>query len=488
MDAVEKIYSAACQADPARIAVIEGQGRFERLTDFGTFRTRAASIANAINKSCDTDDRVAVLLPQGADAYAAEIGALYSGRTFCPLEPTYPIDRISYCLRDLSPRVILTDQSGAELARELGIDVIIVAEVDDKPLASANSGDHAYIIYTSGSTGQPKGVCVSRRSMNKFLDWSWRFYNIGVEQRWAQFSSLGFDLSLVDLLTCIPCGGTLVPVLGNDRVFPARFLERHRISVWHSVPSVIPMLLAEGNKASEQLKPLRIASFCGEPLYPQQAASILAHAPNIRLFNTYGPTEGTFFCSAKVVDAQLCAKTSQGSLPIGEPIPGWSFEYLPNHELSLDELVIASEYLAEGYITHTPDAQKFSVNAAGVRTYRSGDLVRRRGGEVFFAQRVDNQVKIRGNRLDLTEVEYQAYELGVVEAKAFLSDGALYIAVDPGSADVAQLLKHFERTLPRHAVPSDVFLLSPLPRNANAKIDTSALRAMAVKKWGKRND
>lgn len=487
VDVIDRIFAPDQQVSPDRIAVIEGLGRSEKLIDFGAFRTRARSLASAITKACSASDRVAVLLPQSADAYAAEIASLYCGRTFCPLDPSHPVERIHYCLGDLSPGVIITDSNGVERTRELGIATLVIDEVDDKPLATTSICDQAYIIYTSGSTGRPKGVCVSRRSMNKFLAWSWQFYSVETEQRWAQFSSLGFDLSLVDLLTCIPSGGTLVPVVGKDRLLPARFIQRHGISIWHSVPSVIPMILAEIDKAAEQLRSLRIASFCGEPLYPQQASRMLTQVPHAKLVNTYGPTEGTFFCSAQVVDAQICSESSQRSLPIGLPIPGWSFEFLPHEDLPLDELVIVSEYLADGYISDTPDARRFSTNVSGMPSYRTGDLVQRQGQHVFFTQRADSQVKIRGNRLDLTEVEYQAYQLGVREVKAFVGAGSLYIAVAAGSVSTAQLRSHFEKTLPGYAVPTDIFLLSALPRNANGKIDSDALRKIAAEKWSKKN-
>jgi amino acid adenylation domain-containing protein len=487
VDVVEKLFDPHRRIDPEGLAILEASSQTERLTSAGAFKQRLRSFAGAIEKLCAPEERVAILLPQGAEAYAAETGALYCGRSFCPLEPSYPVDRIAYCLSDLSPRLLITDRVGAENTRGLGIQTIVAEEVDETPSAPPCPGELAYIIYTSGSTGRPKGVCVSRRSMNKFLEWSWNFYDVRPGERWAQFSSLGFDLSLVDLLTCIPCGGALVPVLGLDRMLPARFIERHDISIWHSVPSIIPLLLKDTNKTNDQLRTLRVASFCGEPLYPQQAAGILAHAPLVKVLNTYGPTEGTFFCSAQIVDLTLCAGISGGSLPIGEPIPGWGFQFVSQDDTSLEELMIVSDYLSEGYVSETPDAQKFGVDTNGTRTYRTGDLVRREGASIFFVQRADNQVKIRGNRLDLTELEFHALELGVVEAKAFMQDGVVYIAVNPGTVPKTALEAAFTRHLPRHAIPADIFELSPLPRNANAKIDTAVLRAMAADKWGSRN-
>jgi D-alanine--poly(phosphoribitol) ligase subunit 1 len=488
MDVIEKLLNLCRDTDPDSEAIVEATADTERITTMRAFCLRLQSFAGAIERSCAHGERIAILLPQSSDAYAAEMGALYCGRAFCPLEPSYPTDRIAYCLSDLDPRVVITDRTGAATTRDLGIRTILVDEVDASPALSPTYGECAYVIYTSGSTGRPKGVLVSRRSMNKFLEWSWAFYDVRPRERWAQFSSLGFDLSLVDLLTCVPSGGTLAPVLGSlDRMLPARFVERVGISVWHSVPSVIPLLLKDSHRAGKELRTLRVASFCGEPLYPQQAASILTRVPSVTVLNTYGPTEGTFFCSAQVIDPTLIATTVGGSLPIGDPIPGWHFQYETRPDSSLEELVIASDYLSEGYISATPDATRFGVDSSGVRTYRTGDLVRRDGSQTFFVQRADTQVKIRGNRLDLTEVEFHALQAGVIEAKAFLHEAAIFLAVNPGDVSRRDLTSVLTRNLPAYAVPSDILELAPLPRNANAKVDTAALRRAVTDKWGLRN-
>jgi D-alanine--poly(phosphoribitol) ligase subunit 1 len=486
VDVIEKLFTHDEKIDETAPAVIAVIDKAEQSIERRDFKRRARSFAKAIDKLCAKGERVAILLPQGGEAYAAEIGALYAGRSFCPLETNYPADRIDYCLSDLAPRLLLTDEAGAEATKHLGITTIVSRAIDNDELLAPQSGDNAYVIYTSGSTGRPKGVEVPRRSMNKFLDWSWKYYGAGPGDRWAQFSSLGFDLSLVDLLTALPVGAALLPVTGLDRVLPGRFIQQHKISVWHSVPSLVPLLLKEEQDPT-QLATLRTISFCGEPLYPQQVQRLSARAPSAVILNTYGPTEGTFFCSVQAVDAELCVRTKKGSLPIGHPIPGWTFDFVETDEKGLHELVIVSANISRGYITDTPDKTKFNVNDVGVPTYQTGDLVRREGDDVFFVRRNDSQIKIKGNRLDLTEVEFHALAQGVVEAKAFLLDETVYVAVDLGPTSRAALERTFKANLPRYAVPADIFERSPLPKNANEKIDTAALRAIAQEKWGHRN-
>jgi D-alanine--poly(phosphoribitol) ligase subunit 1 len=415
------------------------------------------------------------------------MASLFCGRLFCPLETNHPIDRIVHCLEDFNPKLILTDSAGEDTLGGLRVPTVNVEDLEGAQIMTHEYGESAYVIYTSGSTGLPKGVKVSRRSMDKFLDWSIPFYQVRPSERWAQFSSLGFDLSLVDLLTCLLSGGTLVPVVATvDRLMPARFVSEFSISIWHSVPSVIPMLVRETVKAPEQLQSLRLASFCGEPLFPQSVMSLLTPAPQVQVVNTYGPTEGTFFCTSQPVDVALCAEIINSSLPIGDPIPGWAFDFAvgPDGD-DLPELILSSEYLSDGYISATPDQAKFGMDTnTGLPFYRTGDLVRRVGDRVFFAQRADNQVKISGNRLDLTEVEYHALQFGATEAKAFTLSNSVFVAVAiPAGKTEEAMSQYFRAKLPVFAVPKDILVRESLPRNANAKIDTQALKEEVATKW-----
>lgn len=468
-------------------AVLERHEGGFRATSYASLNARLRTIAAYIMRVTSAEDRIAIYLPAGADAYAAELAAMFGGRLFCPLETANPIDRVLYCIEDFAPKLVLTDLAGEHMLAGRGLKLVNVETLQGNGEATSAYGQDAYVIYTSGSTGLPKGVKVFRHSVDRFLDWSLPFYGVSEGERWAQFSSLGFDLSLVDIFTCILSGGTLVAVgAGMDRMLPGRFIADFGIAVWHSVPSLIPMLVRESERAADQLRSLRLASFCGEPLFPQQVQWLLQAAPQLKVVNTYGPTEGTLFCTAQPVDAELCSATTSGSLPIGDPIPGWTFEYdEAAAEGELAELIIASDYLSAGYISATPDQARFGRSpTSGLPCYRTGDLVRRESGRVHYAQRMDNQVKVRGNRLDLTEVEYHALQFGAAEAKAFVIENSVFLAVTPPLGHTAdELLAHLRAKLPTFSVPRDVLFRDELPRNANSKIDTRALKSEVEKKW-----
>jgi len=488
MDIVDKLFVNNSHIDQTSVAVLERYNGEISKVSYSSLLYLSRVIAATIEKECSRDDRIAILLPQGSQAYASELAALFCGRVFCPIEQTYPDQRILYCLKDLNPKIVITDKAGASRIAALKLHTIIIDKIKGNPSTSPTPGEDAYIIYTSGSTGNPKGVLVSRKSMNKFLEWSISFYEIKPGDRWAQFSSLGFDLSLIDILTCLPSGGTLVPVSAKiDKMLPGRFVKEFSISVWHSVPSLIPLLLKDTDSAKDQLHSLRLASFCGEPLYPQQASALFSNISNLSIVNTYGPTEGTFFCSALIVDIELCSKIEMNSLPIGNPIPGWNFEFLPDKEEDHYELIIASDYISNGYVSSTPDQLRFGVGTntrPNMPFYRTGDIVRLIDGHVFFVRRNDGEIKIHGNRLNLSEIEYQALQSGAKEAKAIICGEYIFLAVSLNDSLETKLIKErLKLYLPRYAIPTDVIVLDALPRNDNSKIDTNMLRRLINEKW-----
>lgn len=471
-----KFASENCDA----LAVVNPAGRGDILEY--TFDSLVGRIADygALFELYPPGTRVALLFQQSFEAYAAILAAFHSGIIFCPLDPRLPPERLSYCIQQLQPAIVI---SGTPLNFDTPKDTVLLTPDQlskGHSLCSGRDCASAYIIFTSGSTGLPKGIEILSSGVEAFLKWAWSNYSIDPGQRWAQFSSLGFDLSLVDILCCLPQGGTLVPFAADvDRAFPTRLIKQAGVNVWHSVPSVIPLLTEYGTVAADSLADLRVATFCGEPLYPQQAKQLLALNPRLSVFNTYGPTEATLFCSCQPVNEEFLSHYTGSSLPIGKPIPGWAFRFSPDANDNLEELWIVSQYVGKGYIAQTPDQERFGclpTEGGSERAYRTGDLFfRNSAGDVVFARRNDRQVKVRGNRIDLSEIEYQALNFGALEAKALLSTQGLVLFVSPEEIGCERLREHLAATLPSHAIPSLVISLSRLPRNVNAKVDTPEL-------------
>lgn len=477
--ALERILRFA-QENPEAPAILSRTGSDFVHYSYASLVSRISDYAYLFNQF-SPGARIALILDAGIEAYAAILGSIYSGVVFCPMDINLPIERISYCIEQLKPQLAIIKE-GVEFLRS-DLTVLAPKQIQaGKSLCAPRLHDSCYIIFTSGSTGQPKGVEIALSGVDAFLSWAWSFYAISAGERWAQFSSLGFDLSLVDILTCLPQGGTLVPFCAAvDRALPARLVKMASVNVWHSVPSVVPLLAEYGRTSLDSLSSLRLVTFCGEPLYPHHVKQLLALNANVTICNTYGPTEATFFCSFNRL--RSFDRCPQGqSFPIGEPIPGWRFHLQKSNGEELEELWIVSDFLGKGYITPTRDQERFTqlqIGNRAERAYKTGDLFcRGELNELVFSGRNDRQIKVRGHRLDLSELEFQAMECGASEAKAIASQDGTALFVKIFGKTKTELLDSLSATLPAYAIPGDVFLMEQLPRNLNGKIDSHKLQSI----------
>jgi D-alanine--poly(phosphoribitol) ligase subunit 1 len=400
--------------------------------------------------------------------------AFLHGVSYCPLDIEVPIERVLEVAGQLGGAIIVCDDHAIfGRLRERTANCLELAF----PTSSANvgaspRGDASYYIATSGSTGVPKLVQVAQDRTAAFVDWAIPFYRIDREVRWAQFSSIGFDLSLVDFLSVLCGGGTLVSLSSRmDRLRPAKAVERAAITHWHSVPSMIPYFLREPGDAP----PCRVFTFCGEPLMKADVESLAERYPDARIINTYGPTEGTLFCSFFEYhrgDASL----TESSLPIGQPIlPAWSFVLVP--DAGALRLVIVSDNIADGYVGF--DAPQFGVvDVLGtpMRAFDTGDYVRVVGTQLYFSHRRDGMVKIHGNRIDLGDVEAAAKKVGLVNAVALVVDDAIALVAEGDPVASTEVLAALARLLPRSALPTAIRFVASHPRTVNGKLDRRAIR------------
>ncbi len=413
--------------------------------------------------------------------YQLEVAAFRYGRSFCPVDLLNPVGRVASIAAQLDSVLVITDQPDrAEVLQTLGFDVELVGGDLPTPQGEPVSGtDPRYLISTSGTTGTPKLVEVAHDATAKFVDWAVPYYEVGPGSRWAQFSNIGFDLSIVDVLTSVTAGATLVALSTmGETARLNRVVSDYGITHWHSVPSVIGYLV----RGDRPLTQLRAMSFCGEPLLRSQCADLRRVAPQARLINTYGPTEGPLFCTAhEVTDAEL-ADEGLTTMPIGAAIPGWVLDLVADDQGL--RLTILADRLAEGY-HGTSDAAFGQVERDGVvwQTFDTGDYMRQHGDHLVFSHRRDRMVKIAGIRLDLGDVTDACLRCGIDEPVVLLHDGSLvvfYEGVDgerrPMEGD-AQLERasRLRQVLPDYAVPGRFEFVATMPRNTNGKVDRGEL-------------
>lgn len=454
--------------------------------------------------------RTLIYLAQSGEAYASMLGVLMAGGYYCPVNLAHPVDRQKLVIQLFDPDIILTNSANirsvqrmlSELEHQPRIvsDAAIdgfedtlrpgrreVLNIDSlaptSPVLPSVSSVHelAYVMFTSGSTGQPKGVMIRRRAVSALTEWTLKAYQPTADDRWGQFSNIAFDLSVPDIYTALAGGAALVPITGTrDRLMPATVINRRRLTVWNSVPSVIDLMIQAQQATPEMLSSLRLINFCGEPLRPHHLEALFGANPNLTVYNTYGPTEITVFCTSIPLHASDYAEACRSTVAIGQPIPGWDLHLVGEPGASEGEIAVSGDYIGAGYWRNPgqTDAayRTLVVNGEPRRAYHTGDWAERHGQHVFFMRRMDRQVKVRGNRVELAEVDFQIREFGVANCYSIVHDGNIYSFLElPAPVDEDALRNYLAAKLPPYALPSRFFYKSQLPRNHNDKIDANSL-------------
>jgi D-alanine--poly(phosphoribitol) ligase subunit 1 len=407
-------------------------------------------------------------------------GAGINRLNFCPLDIENPINRVLDVARQLPEALIVCDDDGilARLRRHSDECLKMQLHQDYPPVAyqgnELRTNEASYYIATSGSTGVPKLVKVPHDHTLPFVEWAVPFYRVDVGCRWAQFSSIGFDLSLVDFLI-IACGtGTLISLSSQiDKLRPAKSIQKSRITHWHSVPSMIPYILKD-DKDGHAASTCRLFTFCGEPLMRADAERIALRYPTARIVNTYGPTEGTLFCSFFEFETSGIAP-ADGSVPIGQPIPSWNFVLLPDGDTS--RLIILSDYISEGYVgVKSPLFSTVGLFGRRIRAFDTGDYFRVIGSELYFSHRRDGMIKVNGNRIDLGEIESVAKRFDLVNPVAFVVEGSIALVVEGKEGSTEEVMSNLAKHLPRHSLPTWIRYVPAHPRTVNGKLDRRAIQ------------
>lgn len=416
----------------------------------------------------------------------AVLGVMLAGGAYVPLDPGHPRRRLEEVLDDAGIAVVVVDGAGKELLDGCGRTLIGAdssgTEVERQESAAV-AGNAAYVLYTSGSTGRPKGVVVSHRSAVAFATATVAHFGLDGSCRSIAFSALGFDVSVMDMLAPLTAGGCVQLVPDEDRVDPARlqrFLEEHEVTWGFIPPALLPLV------DPARLPYLRDLVTAGEPPGPEQVARWSAHA---RFHNWYGPTESTVCVVGGAFDGVW-----ERPLPIGRPLRGCRAHIL-DEELNEcppgvpGELFIGGPQVSRGYLGRPGlTAERFVPDPfsaePGARLYRTGDHVAwEDDGRISFMGRLDRQVKVQGQRVEIGEVEsaLRAHP-GVLQAVVDFA-GELVAYVTPEDApDLAALREDLSVRLPPYMLPSRLVRLAMLPLNASGKVDLAALKATAQAK------
>ncbi len=505
---VHQLVAERARLDASTPAVIADDATLSR----GELAERVAGVTEALQRvGLRPRDIVAVAAPRSAAFVTAVLAALDAGLTYVPLDPDYPHDRLAFMLRDSGAKVMLaTKQASVQLADAVpdGVQVLILDDIEPTPRDEApahvtvSPDDAAYVMYTSGSTGVPKGVVVTHGNLATHVAASIADYRLNAADRMLQFASPSFDISVEEIYCALVAGGTLVvrpadlPIAGQEWL---DWLAGERITVmdlptayWHEWVHELRL------RESQPPASLRLVIVGGEKAQPAVFAQWRELVGDrVEWVNTYGPTEATVVATSYFPRPER-AEADAVEMPIGRPVQGVRTYVLDRHLRPVPigvvgELYIGGGGVAAGYLGQ-PDltAERFVASpfVDGERMYRTGDLVRALpDGLLIFVGRADTQVKVRGYRVELGEIERvlsqhpAVAECAVVartDASGVVALAGYAVPVPGSTVDGAALRQHLHAQLPAYMVPPAIGLIEELPISANGKVDTAALPELTL--------
>jgi len=495
-ETLAQLFEQQVDRNPQAIAV---EYRDQVLT-YKELDARSNQLAHYLKEQgIGADTLVGVFMERSLEMTIALVGIIKAGGAYVPLDPDDPGDRISYMLEDSRVPILLTQQHLLDKIPASNVSVVsldhdwkTIAQKSNERLAQSARPEHlAYVIYTSGSTGKPKGVMNEHRGIVNRLQWMQERYSLNAEDRILQKTPYSFDVSVWEFFWPLLTGARLIvaePGGHKDPAYLSNISAQKKISTLHFVPSMLKAYLDHSN--INMTASIKRVICSGEILTPELQQQFFT-ASNAELHNLYGPTE-----AAVDVTSWACQRNDQRTtIPIGRPIANTHIYILDAHMQPVPvgvagELHIGGVQVARGYLNQPElSAEKFITDPfsseANTRLYKTGDLARYRpDGEIEYLGRIDHQIKLRGFRIELEEIEavlslHAAVKVAVVECRGNVNHEPRLIAYIVSGRDKSPTIKELrdlaQSKLPHYMVPNNFMVLDEIPLTANGKVNRQAL-------------
>lgn len=497
---INKLVEKQALEKPNKVAVIACNGKYT----YKELNESANKVANClIDLDIKLGQTIVMLMPRIAEAYVVRQGIVKSGGAFVPVDPKYPDDRVEYIITNSESKYLISTKKIIEEKQELikktnikafAIEDILLSKKIENPNREIPQTSLCYIIYTSGSTGKPKGVMITHRNLlNYVCDGvnlaSKQYRDIGEDCVGCSFASLSFDASLQEEFVPLTHGYTAVIASEEEIENPmllSKTLMENKVNIMFMTPSYVANMI-DFDCFAEALKNFKVLDMGAESVPIELCNKIRSLGINAEIHNGYGPTETTITTTYSTVLDQY--------MTIGKPVGNTKLyildkagNILPSN--ALGDLTIAGESVGLGYLGMKEKTDAVFVTVNGLRAYRSGDVARiNNDGNIEFFGRIDNQVKLRGLRVELDEIEkvlnsYPGVSRSVIMVKTNATDGDYLAAyfVASSKVDLDDLTEHMAKSLTPYMIPKAMLQIDKIPLTPNGKVDKKALPDIEVKK------
>jgi len=413
--------------------------------------------------------------------YIAIIGTLISGGYYIPINKVTPPEKIAKIINDTGANFFSTNTKKI-IRNKNKLNFINQKDIDIKiPFIKKGYKNSilAYILFTSGTTGKPKGVMIKKMSLNHYANWLIDKFKLSSNDNCSQIPSIGFDLSLADIFLSLCSGSRLIIPDTTNQVFPSNWFYKKKINHIVCTPSLIDYINLSKQLTKKKFIHVKSIFFCGEPLYPSHVKSLFNVNKKLKIVNAYGPTEAACSMTASDINIKNYTKKSSTTMSIGKAIPGMKIKiYNENSAIGkkTGEILISGKQLSVGYLNQkklTKDKFKKIFNKI---YYKTGDLGHIKNNQLYFLSRIDNQIKIKGFRVELSEIDYYLRKFGFYNSVSMFIDKKIISFVTSKKFNIINVMTFLKKKLEYYKIPSRVIKMNSIPINKNGKVDVNSLK------------
>ena len=431
----------------------------------------------------NNSQNIGIYLTDDVFMYASILAVWFEGKTYVPIHPDFPLSKNVNVIQQAEIKTVL---SSTEIDIEFEVTWINTTQnlgiSADQP-KNSDISTNAYLLFTSGSTGNPKGVPITFSNLYYFQDsFSFTFGDLKPEDQVLQMFELTFDLSVMSYLIPWFYGASVIGLHKKETKFLQilDLMEANKITVALMVPSILNLIIPYLDPEIKN-ESLRLNLFCGEALLGKQIENWRPFIPNAEIFNVYGPTENTIFCTAYKIENPI--KEKNGIISFGRSMNNSNLSLLKENN-GEGELLLSGKLLAKSYWKNEAKTSEAFINIENETFYKTGDwCLKDEDGDYFYLNRIDFQAKINGFRVELSEIEYFVNEklqngISVAVVTKDKSDNDILTVFINENAAQDELLQHLKNHLPDYMIPSKIIKLENYPINTSGKIDRNELKKL----------